>query len=156
MAAKLLFENQNYLSAEFVFIDFSLPHLRLLMDLQWLERLAASGIHVVLLVDRSLAPLANYWLTQCADIRGVIYSDESAHEQRQKFHRLFTGRRANSKRGRSLNSTEILLLKRFLAGEGLQQIIQSEDMAVKKIYAYKLRLENKLGKSIHQIMSAIL
>lgn len=153
---KLLFDSKNCLSRGFVFVDFSFPYLRLFSDSQWIEQLANCGMYIVLLSDRSLAPLANYWLAHESHIRGVIYADDEESVQKQKIQRLFTGRLANGKDGRSLNHTEFILLKRFMSGAGIQQIIESENIDVKKIYAHKLRLENKLGHSIHKIISNIL
>lgn len=63
---------------------------------------------------------------------------------------------ANSKRGRSLNYTEMILLKRFMSGKSIQQITVTDNIDIKKIYVYKLRLEEKLGHSIHKIISNIL
>ncbi|AID25809.1 helix-turn-helix transcriptional regulator [Salmonella bongori] len=153
---KLLLDNQNYLSRGFVFVDFSFPNLRRFADLQWIDRLSNSGMHIVLISDRSLTPLANYWLLKSNKIQGIIYSDDDDTVQQQKIHRLFTGRLANSKRGRSLNYTEFILLKYFMAGISIQQIIRIDNIDIKKIYVHKLRLENKLGHSIHKIISNIL
>ncbi|ECM8572003.1 TPA: helix-turn-helix transcriptional regulator, partial [Salmonella enterica subsp. enterica serovar Saintpaul] len=69
---------------------------------------------------------------------------------------LFTGRLANSKRGRTLNYTEFILLKRFVSGISIQQIVNIDNIDIKKLYVHKLRLENKLGHSIHKIISNIL
>ncbi|MCD3069599.1 helix-turn-helix transcriptional regulator, partial [Salmonella enterica subsp. enterica serovar Enteritidis] len=86
----------------FIFVDFSFPNLRRFTDLQWADSLADSGMHIVLISDRSLTPLANYWILKSNKIQGIIYSDDDDIVQQQKMHRLFTGRLANSKRGRTL------------------------------------------------------
>ncbi|MEY7429629.1 helix-turn-helix transcriptional regulator, partial [Citrobacter freundii] len=52
--------------------------------------------------------------------------------------------------------TEMILLKRFVSGKSIQQITQIDNIDIKKIYVYKLRLEDKLGHSIHKILSNIL
>ncbi|HHG0455491.1 helix-turn-helix transcriptional regulator [Citrobacter freundii] len=100
--------------------------------------------------------LANYWLSKSNKIQGIIYSDDDDDVQHQKMRRLFTGHLANSKRGRTLNYTEMILLKRFVSGKSIQQITQIDNIDIKKIYVYKLRLEDKLGHSIHKILSNIL
>ncbi|MDA8505121.1 MULTISPECIES: helix-turn-helix transcriptional regulator [unclassified Citrobacter] len=153
---KLLLNNQNYLSHGFIFIDFSFPNLRLFADPHWVDRLTQSGMHIVLISDRILTPLANYWLAKSNKIQGIIYSDDDEDVQHQKIRRLFTGHLANSKRGRSLNYTEMILLKRFVSGISIQQITKIDNIDVKRIYVYKLRLEDKLGLSIHKILSNIL
>ena len=153
---KLLLNNHNHLSHGFIFIDFSFPNLRLFTDPQWVDRLTQSGMHIVLIADRILAPLANYWLSKSNKIQGIIYSNDSDEVQHQKIRRLFRGHLANSKRGRSLNYTEMVLLKRFISGVSIQQITRIDNIDVKRIYVYKLRLEDKLGLSIHKILSNIL
>lgn len=120
------------------------------------DSLADSGMHIVLISDRSLTPLANYWILKSNKIQGIIYSDDDDIVQQQKMHRLFTGRLANSKRGRTLNYTEFILLKRFVSGISIQQIVNIDNIDIKKLYVHKLRLENKLGHSIHKIISNIL
>ncbi|ECF0262957.1 helix-turn-helix transcriptional regulator [Salmonella enterica subsp. enterica serovar Java] len=131
-------------------------NLRRFTDLQWADSLADSGMHIVLISDRSLTPLANYWILKSNKIQGIIYSDDDDIVQQQKMHRLFTGRLANSKRGRTLNYTEFILLKRFVSGISIQQIVNIDNIDIKKLYVHKLRLENKLGHSIHKIISNIL
>lgn len=153
---KLLLNNQNYLSRGFIFVDFSFPNLRLFSEPKWVDHLAHSGMHIVLISDRILAPLANYWLSKSNKIQGIIYSDDTEDIQHQKIRRLFTGHLANSKRGRSLNYTEMILLMRFMSGVSIQQITKLDNIDIKKIYVYKLRLEEKLGHSIHKILSNIL
>ena len=153
---KLLLNNHNHLSHGFIFIDFSFPNLRLFTDPQWVDRLTQSGMHIVLIADRILTPLANYWLSKSNKIQGIIYSSDSDEVQHQKIRRLFRGHLANSKRGRSLNYTEMILLKRFISGISIQQITRIDNIDVKRIYVYKLRLEDKLGLSIHKILSNIL
>lgn len=153
---KLLLNNQNHLSHGFIFIDFSFPNLRLFIDPQWVDRLTHSGMHIVLISDRTLTPLANYWLSKSNKIQGVIYSDDDDDVQHQKIRRLFRGQLVNSKRGRSLNYTEMILLERFISGRSIQQITRMDDIDIKRIYVYKLRLEDKLGLRIHKILSNIL
>ncbi len=153
---KLLLDRHNHLPSGFIFVDFSFPNLRRFTDLQWADSLADSGMHIVLISDRSLTPLANYWILKSNKIQGIIYSDDDDIVQQQKMHRLFTGRLANSKRGRTLNYTEFILLKRFVSGISIQQIVNIDNIDIKKLYVHKLRLENKLGHSIHKIISNIL
>ncbi|EAQ4597422.1 helix-turn-helix transcriptional regulator, partial [Salmonella enterica] len=47
-------------------------------------------------------------------------------------------------------------LKHFVSGISIQQIVNIDNIDIKKLYVHKLRLENKLGHSIHKIISNIL
>lgn len=147
---RLLINNKNYLSKGFVFVDFSFANLRVFSHTKWIEWLAKSGLYIVIISDRSLASLANYWISKSSIIQGVIYADDDVAVQQEKIRRLFTGRRANSKRGRSLNYSEFALLNSFISGVSIQQAINAG--GINNIYAHKRSLENKLGNRIQKIM----
>ncbi len=69
---KLLLDRHNHLSSGFIFVDFSFPNLRRFTDLQWADSLANSGMHIVLISDRSLTPLANYWILKSNKIQELF------------------------------------------------------------------------------------
>ena len=153
---KILRGNKNHLSRGFIFVDFSMYNLRALADPQWIERLARTNMNIVIISDRKLEALANYFLTHRSEIKGVIYSDDNDVILQDKINHLFSGRRVNSRRGSKLNAVEFTLLNRFLSGACLQEIIKTDSIDVKKIYVHKIRLERKLGTSIHKILVSIL
>lgn len=153
---KIVRGNKNHLLRGFIFVDFSMYNLRALADPQWIERLARTNMNIVIISDRKLEALANYLLTHRSEIKGVIYSDDSDIILKEKISHLFTGRRVNSRRGSILNAVEFTLLNRFLSGACLQEIIKTDGIDVKKIYVHKIRLERKLGTSIHKILVSIL
>lgn len=153
---KIVRRNKNHLLRGFIFVDFSMYNLRALADPQWIERLARTNMNIVIISDRKLEALANYFLTHRSEIKGVIYSDDSDIILKEKICHLFTGRRVNSRRGSILNAVEFTLLNRFLSGACLQEIIKTDGIDVKKIYVHKIRLERKLGTSIHKILVSIL
>lgn len=153
---KIVRGNKNHLLRGFIFVDFSMYNLRALADPQWIERLARTNMNIVIISDRKLEALANYFLTHRSEIKGVIYSNDSDIILKEKISHLFTGRRVNSRRGSILNAVEFTLLNRFLSGACLQEIIKTDSIDVKKIYVHKIRLERKLGTSIHKILVSIL
>ncbi|WP_414456166.1 helix-turn-helix transcriptional regulator [Enterobacter quasiroggenkampii] len=153
---KIVRGNKNHLLRGFIFVDFSMYNLRALADPQWIERLARTNMNIVIISDRKLEALANYFLTHRSEIKGVIYSDDSDIILKEKISHLFTGRRVNSRRGSILNAVEFTLLNRFLSGACLQEIIKTDGIDVKKIYVHKIRLERKLGTSIHKMLVSIL
>lgn len=153
---KILRGNKNHLSRGFIFVDFSMYNLRALADPQWIERLAITNMNIVIITDRRLEALANYLFNQRSEIKGVIYSDDKDVILQEKISHLFSGRRVNSRRGSKLNTVEFTLLNRFLSGACLQEIIKTDSIDVKKIYVHKIRLERKLGTSIHKILVSIL
>lgn len=153
---KFLLAHQNRLSKGFIFVDFSFPNLRCLVDEEWIDFLAKTKMNIVIIADRKLMPLANYWFSKRNEIQGIIYADDDDNVVQYKIRRLFTGRFISNKKGRTLNSTEFILLNRFISGASIRQIIESDNIDIKKIYVQKLRLENKIGCSIHKMISQIL
>ncbi|AMX07554.1 transcriptional regulator [Enterobacter asburiae] len=125
-------------------------NLRILADPQWIERLALTNMNIVIITDRWLEALANYLFNHRDEIKGVIYSDDNDAILQEKINHLFSGRRVNNRRGSILNTVEFTLLNRFLSGACLQEIIKTDSIDVKKIYVHKIRLERKLGTSIHK------
>lgn len=153
---KILQGNKNHLLRGFIFVDFSFCNLRVLADPQWIERLVRTNMNIVIITDRKLEALANYFFMQRSEIKGIIYSNDNDIILKEKISHLFSGRRLNSRRGSMLNAVEFTLLNRFLSGACLQEIIKSDGIDVKKIYVHKIRLERKLGTSIHKILVSIL
>ncbi|KUQ82539.1 MULTISPECIES: hypothetical protein [Enterobacter cloacae complex] len=153
---KILRRNKNHLSRGFIFVDFSIYNLRALADPQWIDRLAITNMNIVIITDRKLEALANYLIAQYSEIKGIIYSDDSDIILQEKINHIFSGRRVFSRRGNILNAVEFMLLNRFMSGKCLQEIIKTNSINVKQIYVHKVRLERKLGTSIHKVLVSIL
>jgi len=153
---KILRRNKNHLSRGFIFVDFSIYNLRVLADPQWIERLAITNMNVVIITDRKLEALANYFIAQYSEIKGIVYFDDNDVKLQEKINYLFSGRRVDNRRRNTLNAVEFMLLNRFMSGECLQEIIKTNSINVKQIYVHKVRLERKLGTSIHKLLVSIL
>lgn len=153
---KILRRNKNHLSRGFIFVDFSIYNLRVLADPQWIERLAITNMNIVIITDRKLEALANYFIAQYSEIKGVVYFDDNDVKLQEKINYLFSGRRVDNRRRNTLNAVEFMLLNRFMSGECLQEIIKTNSINVKQIYVHKVRLERKLGTSIHKLLVSIL
>lgn len=156
ISQKWLTKHKNHLYHGFVFVDFSFPYLRTFSDEVWIERLARTDMHIVLIVDRRMAPLANYWILNSNHIQGVIYTSDSEEEQKTKLRRLFTGRQIVNKQGSTLNYNEFILLQKLMKGFSVRQAMQIDNPDIKKMYVHKFRLEQKLGCSIHKIITSVL
>jgi len=153
---KILRRNNNHLSRGFIFVDFSIYNLRVLADPQWIERLAITNMNIVIITDRKMKALANYFIAQYSEIKGIVYFDDNDVKLQEKINYLFSGRRVDNRRRSTLNAVEFMLLNRFMSGECLQEIIKTNSINVKQIYVHKVRLERKLGTSIHKLLVSIL
>ncbi|WP_235501684.1 helix-turn-helix transcriptional regulator, partial [Trabulsiella odontotermitis] len=147
---------RNNLLVGFIFVDFSLPYLRWFTDEAWIDYLTKTGMRIVIITDKSLMPLANYWITKSDKIHGIIYADDDELIMQKKIKRLFMGQSVNTRHGRTLNFEEYTLLKRFVSGSGFMQAIKIDNINAKKVYVHKYRLEQKLGGSIRNLISQAL
>ncbi|AXM04835.1 hypothetical protein DKG79_25580 (plasmid) [Escherichia fergusonii] len=64
----LLKQQYHYLYLGCVFVDFSISYLRFFTDKKWLDYLYETKLKIVLVCDRHLRPLANYWYKHHKDI----------------------------------------------------------------------------------------
>lgn len=156
LIVKFLMKYQNFLSNGFVFVDMSLPNLRCFVNPHWIDSLIKTEMHIVIITDATLAPLANYWLKNRAEIRGILYSSDPEDTQACKIKKLFRGEHANTKVGDTLNQGEFNMLAHFTSGNSLKEIIELEEAKAKEIYVRKLRLESKLGYRINTILAKAL
>ncbi|KNC92582.1 hypothetical protein [Trabulsiella odontotermitis] len=139
----------------FAFVDFSISNLRYFIDQDWIDRLSETGMRIIILSDRILVPLANYWLKKWGGIQGIIYADDSIRNIRYRFDRIFSGRSASDKRGKTLNDAEFSLLAFLLSGSGLQETYKLNELNISEIYIRKNRLEKKLGRNMNKIFAMI-
>ncbi|WP_072094173.1 hypothetical protein [Trabulsiella odontotermitis] len=139
----------------FVFVDFSVSNLRYFVGQEWIDRLTETGMKIIIIADRVLAPLANYWLKKWRGVQGIIYADDSASHIHYKFERIFSGRFANITRGPTLNDSEFSLLALILSESGLRKAHRLNELNVSEIYVRKNRLERKLGCNINKLFSLI-
>ncbi|EPM0022047.1 helix-turn-helix transcriptional regulator [Citrobacter farmeri] len=146
---------KNYLPSGFIFIDFSFANLRYFVKPDWVDYLISTKMHIILIADKRMSSLANYWLVNRQEIRGVIYSCDKEETIEQKIKRLFRGELANRRRGETLNRAEYSLLAHFIAGRGFKEIVELDQLKPKEVYVRKLRLENKFGCRTNAIFCQI-
>ena len=60
----ILSKNHNARLSGYIFVDFSVSFLRLFLDKDWIEYLASTEMGIVLISDRNMQSLANYWRKQ--------------------------------------------------------------------------------------------
>lgn len=139
----------------FLFVDFSVTNVRYFLEQDWVDRLSETGMKIIIISDRILMPLANYWLKKWGGIQGIIYADESITNIRYRFERIFSGRTANLMRGKTLTDTEFSLFALLLSGGDIKKIHKLKQLNINKVYLNKNRLEQKLGRNINKIFSMI-
>ncbi|WP_124990528.1 hypothetical protein [Klebsiella pneumoniae] len=72
----LLKQNYNNLYLGCIFVDFSISHLRFFTNERWIDYLIETKLKIVIVCDKYLKPLANYWFKHSKDIFLVIYQQD--------------------------------------------------------------------------------
>jgi hypothetical protein len=130
-------------------------NLRWFIGQEWVDRLSETGMKVIIIADRVMAPLANYWLKKWKGIQGIIYADDPVSTIKYKFDKVFSGRTANLPQGKTLNDAEFSLLAHIFSNVDWQKIHKHHELSVNDIYIRKNRLEKKLGCNINKLFALI-
>lgn len=72
----ILTKNHNARLSGYIFVDFSVSFLRLFLEKDWIDYLASTDMGIVLVSDRNMQSLANYWRKHNSAISAVIYNDD--------------------------------------------------------------------------------
>ncbi|EJK1963214.1 TPA: helix-turn-helix transcriptional regulator, partial [Escherichia coli] len=70
----ILTKNHNARLSGYIFVDFSVSFLRLFLEKDWIDYLASTDMGIVLVSDRNMQSLANYWRKHNSAISAVIYN----------------------------------------------------------------------------------
>ncbi|KFC04503.1 RmbA family protein [Trabulsiella guamensis ATCC 49490] len=152
--AHLLYSNALLFNG-LIFVDFSVANLHYFINPDWIDRLSETGMKIIIIADRTLAPLANYWIKKWSGILGIIYADDSHSAIKNKFARIFSGRSTKILQGKILSDSEFSLLAFFLSYPDKQKTYKFNEVNAGEIYIRKNRLEKKLGCNINKIFSQI-
>ncbi|EER1716048.1 hypothetical protein GBE07_004599 [Escherichia coli] len=139
----------------FLFVDFSITNIRYFLEQECFDHLSAADMKIIIISDKILMPLANYYIKKCDGIDSIIYADSNSIDIKHRFERIFSGRSANVRRGGTLNEAEFSLLKLLLSGSGFKKIHKTEKLNMNNIYTHKSRLEKKMGCSMNKIFAMI-
>ena len=106
---------------------------------------------IVLVSDRNMQSLANYWRKHNSAISAVIYNDDGLDVANEKIRQLFIGRYLSFTRGNTLAQMEFTIMGYMVSGYNPYQIAEVLDMDIRSIYAYKQRIEKRMGGKINEL-----
>lgn len=147
----VLKQSHNYLYTGCVFVDFSISFLRLFMDRRWIDYLAETQLNIILVCDKHLQPLANYWLKNEKNIFLIIYPNDRIPCVTEKIKKKFIGRSALPVKGETLSKLEVNVLRELMAGRGCTGVATLYDIDIRSVYAAKQRVEKKMGSDINDL-----
>lgn len=129
-----------------VFIDFRASYINEFLNEEWLLKFKKSRL--VLICDRKLGPLANYWFYSNEihnTISCVIYADEKSTSLVDKIQLAMNGKFSPPpRRMERLSLNEFKVLQQINRGVNAKKIALTYNYSVKTVYSYKTRIERKL------------
>ena len=147
----ILANNHNARLSGYIFVDFSISFLRLFLDKEWIEYLASTRMGIILVSDRNMQSLANYWRKYHPAVSAIIYHDDGLDVANEKIRQVFIGRHLSFTKGNTLTQMEFTILGHMVAGSTPHQISQALDMDIRSVYAYKQRIEKRMGGRINAL-----
>ncbi|HAU5637860.1 LuxR C-terminal-related transcriptional regulator [Citrobacter amalonaticus] len=129
-----------------VFINFSTFFLHNFLNDNWFKEFSNSRI--ILVCDRKLAPLANYFFysePSFSTISSVIYPHDDNDTIAEKIFNTLNGRiYPPSRKMERLSINEFRILQKYYKGMNTKKIASIYNYNVKTVYTYKARIEKKL------------
>lgn len=147
----LLASNNNALLSGYVFVDFSMANLHLFIDEKWLNFLSKAPLKIILVSDRHMQALANYWFRKSGGISAIIYHDDRLSVANDKIKKIFIGRIMLNTQGMTMTEGEFTILSKFIRGMSSQQVAEDLSLNIRSVYAYKQRIEKHLGNKINRL-----
>ncbi|MEO3989629.1 helix-turn-helix transcriptional regulator [Pseudocitrobacter cyperus] len=147
----VLKRSHNYLYTGCVFVDFSISYLRLFMDRRWIDYLAETHLNIIVVCDKYLQPLANFWFKNESRITLIIYPNDHVSCISEKIKKKFIGRGPMPVRGESLSKLELNVLRELMAGRDCTGVASLFDIDIRSVYAAKQRVERKMGNDVNDL-----
>lgn len=66
-----------FLPEGMVVVDFSLDNILYFLHEEWAEKLQETGLKVILLADKSMLPMANFWMLRSGLLWSVVEVNDS-------------------------------------------------------------------------------
>lgn len=147
----VLKKSHTWIYAGCVFVDFSISYFRSYLDRVWLETLIETKLKIILVCDRHLQALANYWFKNDDNIFLILYPGDKIDAVAEKIKRKFLGHHAMSVRGEVLSRLEFNILHDLSAGQDCVVVAEAFNLGVRSVYAAKQRVEKKMGADINDL-----
>lgn len=91
-----------FLPEGMVVVDFSLDNILYFLHEEWAEKLQETGLKVILLADKSMLPMANFWMLRSGLLWSVVEVNDSLSSLIKKIKRIMLGRNLRCRRTPSL------------------------------------------------------
>lgn len=134
-----------YLYDGVIVVDFSHDNIMYFIDDNWLNKLSAINLKIILVVDSLMLPLANFWLQRTDIIWSIIVVNEDLAGFISNFKSSLAGRRSIKRKHPRLTEQEVVILKMIYSGGRARDMSRVLNCNAKKIYRMRNSLYKKMG-----------
>lgn len=134
-----------YIADVVVFVDFSIDNIQFFLKPDWLEHLVETGAKLVIIVERDMLPLANYWSRHTDSIIAIINVDNGLNDALRNARRALAGRKCVSSKLPSVTSKEMAVLSLVAEGNSVHDIAKNLQCTTKSVYEHQYSLRKKFG-----------
>lgn len=127
-----------------IIVDFSLDHIQLFLDKEWIEKLRMTGLKIILVVEKSMLPMANFWMSR-SELFGAVVVNNGVHGFVEKIKRLMLGRIPKCRRTPSFTDHEMTTLRLLARGHSNQDIALVMQCGARNVYRFQYSLRKKFG-----------
>lgn len=138
-------EKRCFLPGGVIIVDFSKNNLIYFLNDQWIKKLNETGLSIIILAEKSMLSVANFWKSKHPEIRACILINSDSNTVNEKIKKVLRGTSLNPSRRPCLTEDEMTILQRIIKGESNLKI--ASDMLCDMRYVYQLQhsLRRKLG-----------
>jgi len=137
-----------YLSEGVIVIDFSFRNVALLINDEWLKFLSKTDMSIVLISDRRMIAIANYWLKQSSSIKAIIRTDDGIAGFTEELKKILCGRSCIRVKAPAATAREMHVLSMISLGRNTHEIATKLNCSLKSVYVHKSALKKKMGNDI--------
>lgn len=137
-----------YLSEGVVVIDFSIRNIALFINDEWLKFLRQTAMSIILVADRRMVAIANYWFRESDNIKAIIKTEDGIEEFTKEFKKILCGRCCIRVKAPAVTAREMYVLNMISHGINTNEIATKLNCSVKNVYVHKSALKKKMGDNI--------
>ncbi|MFI8417071.1 LuxR C-terminal-related transcriptional regulator [Serratia sp. NPDC078593] len=126
-----------------MFVDFQLSNIRLFLEQDWLIYPVCH--RVILVSDRYLLPLANYYCGRFNQIDSVIQASGGSEDIFNQINYVISGKKVSPPSKASLSTREMCLLRILTSGVSVRELADRLQLSPKTVYAIRQNMLAKMG-----------
>lgn len=138
-------ENSCFLPGGVIIVDFSKSNLTHFLSDSWIKKLNETGLKIILLTEKSMLSVANFWKSKYTEITANILTSRDQRDVHEQIKKVLRGASLQPSRRPCLTDDEMHILQRILNGESNQKIASDMLCDMRYVYQAQQSLRRKLG-----------